>query len=135
MVVGLDQFFYRSTIKNSKDLTSENSEEILYLRKNYWLQTEMLTIGMDTDNKTNTDSLWNCTFEVTREQLTSILEKSKEVVRTRNSNLVEEYFDYFICTHEEFEQVIEEMKYFNRKISSYLRNTKTDYCFYYNSSW
>ena len=110
-------------------------EEILYLRKNHWLQVPIMCTSKD--NRTNPDDVWNCTFEVTREELSGILTKTQEFIKTRNPNILKEYFHYadYQWYGEELSDVIEQMEYFYERMSEYLRTTGEDYYFYYNSTW
>lgn len=126
--MGLDQYILRGKHNIPVEINQDtgdwiNAEELLYLRKCYWLHNRILPLGVN-KLKLNIDDL-NCKYiPITKEEFKKIVSESKEVVNSNSEVLLKYYFDYTPYNEEDFEFIIKNMSEFNKIISRYLKNSK-----------
>lgn len=136
-IMGLDQWILRGNNDDTEPYIEDgdwvNCKEILQLRKEYWLHNRILKIGEQKLNKPYEEL--NCVFiPLTKEELTNILNDSKECVQAKSEYLISDYFETGIFySNYDLEWCLEGMKRFNKTIGSSLRSKNEDY--YYWSWW
>ena len=137
IIMGLDQWILRTSDREEEPQIIDgefNCKEVLQLRKEEWLHNKIIKIGEDKLGKSYEDL--NCVFiPLTKEELTEILEDSKECVHSKSQFVVNEKFNTGVLWYSDwdFDLCLNGMKIFNKTMGSALRSK--DECYWYFAWW